>query len=198
MTCPQRMKHVAERGNFPPKSRSQLPMAAPTSPPLPWPSDAPFWKKAIAFLKTSPISALLIYTVVSLCAEENYPLSNYPMYSNPSPERPYYLIADGEGKPLPIQTLTGITCPKIGKIYRTKAEKLAKQLDIRAVDLKPENMQSIGMEMFAQFRHEAEKLKQPMPAQLQLVKTYITYENGKVVETPNTIAQEPAPSTKVP
>lgn len=173
-------------------------MADPTTPPLPWPAEAPFWKKALAFLKISPLTALLIYTGLSLWAEENYPLSNYPMYSNPSAERPYYLIADGQGKPLPIQEKTGITCPKIGKIYRTKAEKMAKKLDIRAVDLKPEQMQEIGMEMFAQFRHEAEKLKQPMPEQLQLVKTYITYENGKVIETPNIIAQEPAPAAKVP
>lgn len=167
-------------------------------PPLPWPAEATLWQKTVAFLKISPLTALLIYTVVSLWAEENYPLSDYPMYSNPSPERPYYLMADGEGNPVPTQEKTGITCPKIGKIYRTKAEALAKKHDIRAVDLTPEQVQSIGMEMFAQFRKEAEKLKQTMPAQLRLVKTYITYENGKVVETPNIIAQEPAPAPKLP
>ncbi len=169
-----------------------------TAPPLPWPQDASLWQKIRSFLKISPITGLIIYTAVSLIAKENYPLSNYPMYSNPSPERPYYTIADGEGKPLPIQEKTGITCPKIGKIYRKKAEELAKKHDIKAVDLTPEQMQSIGMEMFAQLRHEAEKLKQPMPERLQLVKTYISYKDGKVVETPNLIAQEPAPAPKAP
>lgn len=190
MTCPAFQMQVANRPIV-----TAMPDAAP---PLPWPPDASLGRKILAFLKVSPITALLIYTVLSLWAEENYPLSNYPMYSNPSPERPYYTVADGEGNPLPIQTKTGITCPKIGKIYRKKAEELAKKLDIRAVDLKPEQVQSIGMEMFAQLRHEAEKLKQPMPERLRLVKTYISYKDGKVIETPNTIAEEPAPAPKVP
>lgn len=167
-------------------------------PPLPWPADATFWQRVVLFLKISPITTLALYTIFSLILKENYPFSNYPMYSNPSPERPYYTVADGNGQALPIQTKTGITCPKIGKIYRKKAEELAKKLDIRAVDLKPDQVQIIGMEIFAQLRHEAEKLKQPMPGRLQLVKTYISYENGKVVETPNVIAQEPAPVSKVP
>jgi hypothetical protein len=197
-------------------------------PPLPWPPDASIGRKCLIFLKISPFTALLIYTVVSLAAKENYPLSNYPMYSNPSPERPYYTVADGNGKPLPIQERTGITCPKIGKIYRTKAgaeaEKLTKklradydkELNKRSWisrtwtklfhskpsqdpnKLSPEHVQVVGMEIFAQLRHEAEKLKQPMPERLQLVKTYISYENGKVVETQNVIAEEPAASSKVP
>lgn len=173
-------------------------MSVSATPALPWPPDASFWQKVVAFVKISPITALAIYTIVSLIAKENYPLSNYPMYSNPSPERPYYTVTDGDGKPLPIQTKTGITCPKIGKIYRKKADELSDKLDVRAVDLKPEHIQSIGMEIFAQLRHEAEKLKQPMPERLQLVKTYISYKDGKVIETPNTIAQEPAPAPKVP
>jgi hypothetical protein len=199
-----------------------------TRPPLPWPAEASFWRKCLIFLKISPISALLIYTVVSLAAKENYPLSNYPMYSNPSPERPYYTVTDGSGKPLPIQEKTGITCPKIGKIYRTKAaaeaekitkkmrEEYEKELNTRPWisrtwtrlfhskpsqdpnKLTPEHVQVVGMEIFAQLRHEAEKLKQPMPDRLQLAKTYISYENGKVIETQNVIAAEPAAGSKVP
>jgi hypothetical protein len=203
-------------------------MSASPTPPLPWPPDASFWRKCLIFLKISPFSALLIYTVVSMMAKENYPLSNYPMYSNPSPERPYYTVADGHGNPLPIQEKTGITCPKIGKIYRTKAgaeaEKLTKKMraDYEKQQstrpwlsrtwtrlfhskpsqdpnkLSPEHVQVVGMEIFEQLRHEAEKLKQPMPERLQLVKTYISYEDGRVVETPNVIAEEPAAASKVP
>ncbi|HSI64566.1 MAG TPA: hypothetical protein VLE43_15665 [Candidatus Saccharimonadia bacterium] len=144
------------------------------------------------FIKISPLTTLVIYTLVSLQLEENYPISNYPMYSNPSPERPYYMITDGDGKPLPIHTLTGVTCPKIGKIYRTKSEKLAKELNIKAVDLKPEHQQTISMEMFAYLREEAKQQGKAdaMPAKLRLMKSYLTYENGQVVETPNLIGQE--------
>jgi hypothetical protein len=150
------------------------------------------WPYIWAFIKISPLTTLVIYTLVSLQFEENYPISNYPMYSNPSPERPYYMITDGEGKPLPIQTLTGVTCPKIGKIYRTKSEELAKKLKLKAVDLKPEHMQTISMEMFAYLREEAQQKgkSDAMPPKLRLMKSYLTYEKGEVVETPNLIGAE--------
>jgi hypothetical protein len=150
------------------------------------------WPRIWKFIKISPLTALAVYTLVSLQLEENYPISNYPMYSNPSPERPYYMITDGEGKSLPIQTLTGVTCPKIGKIYRTKSEKLAKELDLKAVDLKPEHQQAIASEMFAYLRDEAKQKGQTaaLPAKLRLVKNYISYENGQVIETPTLIGQE--------
>ncbi|RBP44373.1 hypothetical protein DES53_104193 [Roseimicrobium gellanilyticum] len=150
------------------------------------------WPLIWKFIKISPLTTLAIYTLVSLQLEENYPISNYPMYSNPSPERPYYMVTDGEGKPVAIQTLTGVTCPKIGKIYRTKSEKLAKELDVKAVDLKPEHQQTIAMEMFAYLRDEAKQKGQTaaLPAKLRLVKNYLTYENREVVETPTLIGQE--------
>ena len=168
-------------------------MTAVTAPaPPPAPTGTNLWPRIWMFIKISPLTTLAIYTLLSLQLEENYPFSNYPMYSNPSPERPYYMITDGEGKALPIQTLTGVTCPKIGKIYRTKSEKLAKELDVRAVDLKPEHMQAISMEMFAYLREEAKQKGQAeaMPPKLRLMKTYLSYENGKVVETPNLIGAE--------
>lgn len=162
--------------------------------PLPTPSTygTNVWPRIWKFIKISPLTTLAIYTLVSLQLEENYPISNYPMYSNPSPERPYYMVTDGDGKPLAIQTLTGVTCPKIGKIYRTKSEKLAKELDIKAVDLKAEHQQAIAMEMFAYLRDEAKQKGQAaaMPAKLRLVKNYLTYENKKVVESPTLIGQE--------
>lgn len=144
------------------------------------------WK----FVTITPLTTLAIYTLLSLVLEENYPLSDYPMYSNPSAERPYYMITDGEGNALPIQTLTGVTCPKIGKIYRTKAEKLAKELDVKASDLKPEHLQAISMEMFTYLRQEAAQKKAEMPPKLRLVKSYLSYESGRVVETPNLVGQE--------
>jgi hypothetical protein len=150
-----------------------------------WPG---IWK----FIKISPLTTLAIYTLVSLQLEENYPISNYPMYSNPSPERPYYMITDGDGKPLAIQTLTGVTCPKIGKIFRAKSDELAKELKMKAGDLKPQHHQAISMEMFAYLRNEAQQKGQTaaMPAKLQLVKNYISYEDGEVVETPTLIGAE--------
>lgn len=147
-------------------------------------------KKAWGFLKRSPIGALLIYTALSLVLKENYPFSNYPMYSNPSAERPYYTVADGNGQPIPVQKLTGITCPKIGKIYRKKAEELAKKHDIKAKDLPPAMVQQVCDEMFVQMRHEAKGKNQVLPDQLQIIKSYISYKDSKVVEEVELIGKE--------
>ncbi|HSJ04271.1 MAG TPA: hypothetical protein VK956_17525 [Verrucomicrobium sp.] len=148
-------------------------------------------KTVWAFLKKyPPLTALLIYTGLSLAFKENYPFSNYPMYSNPSSERPYYTIADGEGKPIAVQKLTGVTCPKIGKIFRKKAEEEAKKHDIKAKDLPPGSVQKVCDEIFAQLRHEAAGKKQTPPAQLKLIKTYISFRDGQVVEETELIGAE--------
>ncbi len=164
-------------------SESTLPLASEKT-------DAPPWRNIWRFITITPLTTLALYTIISLALGENFPFSNYPMYSNPSAERPYYMVTDGGGQALPIQTLTGVTCPKIGKIYRTKAEKLAKQLNIKASDLKKEHMQAISMEMFAYLRQEAAQKKQAMPQKLRLVKSYLSYEKGQVVETPNVVGEE--------
>lgn len=150
----------------------------------------PILKRIGGFLKMSPIGALLIYTFLSLELKENYPFSHYPMYSNPSDERHYYLITDGSGQPIPIQTLTGVTCPKIGKIFRKKAEELAKKHDVKAKDLSPEGVQEVCDEMFAQLRQEAEGRQQTLPDRLQLKKSFISYQDSKVVENVELIGTE--------
>lgn len=163
----------------------QASVGAPPEPPL-----RLFLTRAWAFIKITPLTALAIYTILSLAIEENYPFSNYPMYSNPSTERPYYMVADGDGNAIPVQKLTGITCPKIGKIYRKKAEEAAKKADIKAKDLPPQAVQQICDEMFAQLRHEASGKGQTLPSQLKLIKSYISYRDGKVVEDVELIGAE--------
>jgi hypothetical protein len=138
----------------------------------------------------TPLTALAIYCLISVQLQENYPFSHFPMYSNPSPERPYYIIADGSGKPLPIAALTGVTCPKVGKIYRTECQDVADKLKLNKDKLPQEHRQAIGEKMFAYFRREAAGRKQAMPEKLQLVRVEISYQNGKIVETPEIIAEE--------
>jgi hypothetical protein len=74
------------------------------------------------FLHT-PLTTLAIFVILSLIAKENYPFSNFPMYASSSAERAYFVITDGEGHPIPIGTLTGVTSSQVGKTYRTKSRK---------------------------------------------------------------------------
>lgn len=138
----------------------------------------------------TPLTALVIYCLVSVWLQENYPFSHFPMYSNPSAERPYYMIADGDGQPLPIGTLTGITCPKVGKIYRTECQDLADKLKMNKDKLPPEHKQAIGEKMFAYLRVEATNRKQALPDKLQLIRMEISYQDGKLSESAEVIAKE--------
>ncbi len=164
------------------------------SPPLPWPEGAPFQQRLLTFIKISPITALLIFTIISLIAKENFPFSNYPMYSNPSAERSFYMVSGVDGKPMPVATLTGITCPKIGKMFRKKASD--RKLDDDK--LAPAQAQAIGMEIFGLLREQAQKLKQPLPERLRLTRIYITYANKAIVERPVVLAEEPVPTPNIP
>lgn len=70
---------------------------------------------------THPLAALIAVLFVSVQVKESFPLSHYPMYSNPRPEVRYFYLAkelDGEMEPVPIKVLCGISAAKLGKIYR--------------------------------------------------------------------------------
>jgi hypothetical protein len=138
----------------------------------------------------TPLTALLLYCLVSVFLQENYPFSHFPMYSNPSPERPYYMISDGDSNPIPIATLTGVTCPKIGKIYRKECEEVAKKLKLNKDRLPAEHKQAVGEKMFSYLRTEADARQKTLPPKLQLVRMEISYQGGKLSESPEIIAKE--------
>jgi hypothetical protein len=148
------------------------------------------WTRVISFFGTSPITTLIIYCVLSVLIRENFPFSNFPMYSNPSPERFYFTISEADGKGLPVGTLTGITSPKIGKIYRKKADEFSKKTKVSPSKFDAAQVQAIGLDILTFLRHEAENRKQTLPLKLQINKIVISYQDGKIVETPSVFAKE--------
>lgn len=145
------------------------------------------------WLIRTPVTALAIYCLISVLLGENFPFSNFPMYSNPSAERMYYTISAEDGIGLPVQTLTDVTSPKIGKIFRTKAGKYAKKEGIKASKFTPEQAAVVGQEVLRDLRAKAAHLGRAdqLPARLQLNRIWITYKDGRIVETPSIIAKEP-------
>ncbi len=161
-----------------------------TSPPIADPFRTSPLRTILKWVCSTPITILALYCVVSLLLEENYPFSHYPMYSNPGADRSYYIVADSEGQPIPIVDLTGITCPKVGKMYRKKAVELGKRLKLSSSSLPPEQQQKVGEEIFAQLRLYAKQLNKALPAKLVLQKVDVSYRDGKVSETPEVLAKE--------
>jgi len=144
--------------------------------------------RILHILRITPLATLLIYCGLSVGFKENFPFSNFPMYSNPSSERFYFTLSGPDGKGLPIQTLTGTTDPKIGKILRTKSAVLREQLKVK--NLTREQEEGIGREMIARFRREAMEHGNTLPEHLQLNQILIDYRDGQIVETPVVYAKE--------
>jgi hypothetical protein len=140
----------------------------------------------------TPLFFLLVYCLVSLLLRENYPISNFPMYANPSADRSYYIVADAAtGKPVPIADVSGITCPKIGKTYRKKAEELEAKLNIRKDQINPAQQQAIGLEIFQQLRQSAQESNlSGLPSRLMLQRVDIIWRDDAMTEHPTTLATE--------
>jgi len=140
----------------------------------------------------TPLLFLVFYCVVSSVLKENYPISHYPMYSNPSADRSYYIVADAAtGNPLPIATVSGITCPKIGKIWRDKVATLTKKAKISKEELTTEQKQQIGQAIFDELRiHAKDNQRQGLPDKLTLERVDILYRDGVMSEVHSTLATE--------
>ena len=133
---------------------------------------------------------ILLILLPAICGlatvlQENYPFSHYPMYGDPDSVSVYYHLADGNGRPLPIEKLTGKSAPKLGKILRGHAERRAKELKLRNYSKLPQpEWDPICRETLAYLRQQAGVRKQALPAKLKIMKTEIRYKDGRVAESP--------------
>lgn len=77
-------------------------------------------------LSRHAVFPLLIYMLLAqICRDKVYPLSHYPMYSQPtSRELKFQYVSGADGKPLPIIWHTGVTPSQVGKQYSRKKSEL--------------------------------------------------------------------------
>ena len=157
-----------------------------------------------------PFFCLPLLVAGSLLLEDDaYPFSNFPMYSDPDESENYLYLAKpaepgGKAKevagewvaPLPSKTLTGITAPKIKKMYKRYLEDYAKEVDTRTKELSDEQRAKIGRQILAFFREQGEKRNSEMTDDMRLIEVWITYntEGGWFNEVASEIARQ-SPST---
>jgi hypothetical protein len=134
-------------------------------------------RRSLSFL------ALAGFTVLSLTLRENYPISHFPMYGNPSDDVYYHWLADARSQqPLPIVTHTGLTAPKLGKLIKSYTEDRAKELHIQRKSLPQAELHSVCVKVLQQLRHSAQDIRQQLPPQLAIMRTDIHYQNGQLTE----------------
>jgi len=140
----------------------------------------------------TPLTALVAFTVVSLELKEEYPFSNFPMYADPSPGQPYYSITDGEGNPIPVSPMTGISTSKIGKMYRQKLKEHAKELNVDDKEIPQAEIQKLAEEIFSYLREKNGNRPAQLPDKLQLLRNNIQFDphTGKISETHEVLARE--------
>ena len=155
------------------------------------PSSAQPRSRQMARLWYTPLFVTLLYVAIALVAEDGfYPFSHFPMYSFVSTSRHYVIVADGDGKPIPVANLTGLTTGMLAKRYRNYAEVEARKLAVRNVDLPDDSVRRICERLFREMRNGARQRRKEMPAKLQWLRCDVSFVDGKLVDKITPIASE--------
>jgi hypothetical protein len=140
-----------------------------------------------------PIKFCTALVIISLAARENYPLSHYPMYDRFTDHTFYVYIADKDGEPIPVQSLTGIRTSRIKKPYDKALNVVRKRLDKRKRELTPEESREAGMAALLKLYEDsppAGQTKLEALSPLRLYEVDIYARNGAIEkEAPDLIAE---------
>lgn len=117
---------------------------------------------------------------------EAYPFSHYPMYSGFDDWDYYVYIADAEGRPLPLETLTqGYKSNSLKKRFDDLIDQLN---DVRNRDVTPEMARPSGRQVLAWLVDTYPALAEHQP--LRLYQVSIRAEDGRVAESPPALIAE--------
>lgn len=130
---------------------------------------------------------------LSIWVQDFFPLSHFPMYSDPDESENYFYVAtleeNGETKALPIRALTSITAPKVKKMYKSWARAYADELGKSDRKMTKEERAEVGRDLLTFLRKQADERGREMPEVLALVEVWIVYDNDTgFSETPETVA----------
>ena len=130
---------------------------------------------------------------LSIWVQDFFPLSHFPMYSDPDESENYFYLATtneaGEREPVPVRKLTSITAPKVKKMYKSWSRKRAGEMDKSDRDLTTEERAEVGRELLTFLNGQAVDRNREMPEPLHLVEVWIVYDNDTgFSETPETVA----------
>ncbi len=151
------------------------------------------------------IWCLPLLVSVSILAEDDfYPLSFFPMYSDPDESENFLIVATWESdpqdyEPIPIEDFTGLSAPKVKKMWKSYSRDFADDLDKKDTQLTPEELNEIGGVLLKEFRKVAKNRGRELPEKLALVEVWILgTDNGGWTETPTLLGYLPAAPVESP
>ncbi len=138
-----------------------------------------------------PLLAVPVFIFVTQKAgEKYYPLSNFPMYSNPSDWDDYVYLTDAEDKVLPIQWHTGLSCARLGKIFNTTMKKHGLKQSAVKRNAPPDVEAQVGQAVLADARSMAEKRQRPLPEKVRIHRVIIErQEDGRITERTHLVTE---------
>lgn len=150
----------------------------------------------------NPIPIIVAFMWFSYQVKESFPISHYPMYSDPEPVREYMYVAGYYGdelKPLPITNLTKITVFKVRRMYRSRRDLFRKPKKLKLGDLTYEHKAIYGTEVLEYLQGEAARhgvvANDEVPQKWALIEVTVTYdfETQKFNEAEKVIATRDLP-----
>lgn len=142
---------------------------------------------------------LVLTIVLCLAFKENFPFSHFPMYKSFGDHTYYVFVADADGEPIPVQSITHVRTSRLKKIYDGQLREIQKNVDSRKRDLTPEQRRPAAEEtlrwLYANTREEARPILDRSRV-LRLYHADITLEDGAILQhDPELVGEFPVPPT---
>ncbi len=133
---------------------------------------------------------MVILVVLCRVVKNAYPFNSFPMYADPSPAPSDYLIvADGNGTPINVKFMTGLSSAKVKKVYTERLNRTCSKLKMEPEDATPEVRQKVFAETMRQLREFAVKRKRPLPDKVRITNVLIYQDDAKFREEPQVLGE---------
>jgi len=140
-----------------------------------------------------PFFPIGLFVLASLALEENYPFSEFAMYSNPT-TRPlhYHYLIDENGGELPILTTTRISPAKVSKMFNKACKRENERKEGKLASEKKRNS-AAGYNVLEFLYKESMKLgkKRHLPQPIELIEVSVVYGENGFREDKEVIAKYP-------
>ncbi len=139
-----------------------------------------------------------VVSLAILAEDDFYPLSYFPMYSDPDESENYLYVATFDEdptkhEPIPIRDLTGLSAPKVKKMWKSYARDFADDLGKKDTKLTEKEVNEAAEILLDEFREVAEDRGQELPDHLALVEIWIVgTDEGGWTENLRILGAQPA------
>lgn len=128
---------------------------------------------------------LLLLTLLCLCLGEQFPFSDFPMYSSFTNKTFYVYLADGAGQPLPASASTGLRTSQLKKIYQRELRKEEPPPGRPRPALTLEQKRSAGNRVLASLKQSQwVRKRSKLPSALRFYEVNISFRDGRFEKQP--------------